>query len=67
MGSGTLFAKVLPEATNTLVLVELILQLVSAAIFVLKMGACSYRLASRPAPQGAPQLPGPFACAGCSG
>ena len=35
--SGTLLGKVLPEANNILVLVELILQLVPAAIFVLKM------------------------------
>ena len=41
-----------------MVLVELILQLVPAAIFVLKMATCSCRLASRPAPQGARQLPG---------
>ena len=64
--SGTLLSKVLPEAKNTLVLVELILQLVRAAIFVLKMAVCHCRLASRPAPQGARQLPGPFACARCT-
>ena len=67
MSSGTLLGKVLPEANNTLVLVELILQLVPAAIFVLKMATCSCRLASRPAPQGARQLPRFFACAGYTG
>ena len=67
MSNGTHLGKVLSEAKNTLGLVELVLQIVPAAIFVLKMAAYCYRLASRPAPQGARQLPGFFACAGCTG
>ena len=67
MSSGTLLRKVLPEANNTLVLVELILQLVPAAIFVPSEATRNCRLPSRPAPQGARQLPGIFACAGCTG
>ena len=35
--------KMRPEANSTLVLVELIVQLVPAAIFVLKMAVCSCR------------------------
>ena len=67
MSNGTHLGKVLPEAKNTLGLVELVLQIVPAAIFVLKMAACYCRLPSRPAPQGARQLPGFFACAGYTG
>ena len=67
MSNGTLLGKVLPEAKNTLGLVELVLQIVPAAIFVLKMATRNRHPPGRPAPQGARQLPGFFACAGYNG
>ena len=65
-GDGTLLDKVLPEAKHIVVLAELVLELVRAALFVCQAGVDNMGLPAQPAALGGRQLVGALASARCT-